>query len=152
MRMKTKDDGNVDEIHGQPNRLRNVGRPKGTTKALAEAQRNQERLEQEKRLIKEGVTRSERIKNRQSVMMVKDDVIPRNIEEAKNLNDWKNWRQPMKEELTSMEKHKVWNIVNRPKNKKVIKCKWIFNIKEDPNTGHRRYKARLHWVVDNVLE
>jgi len=33
--------------------------------------------------------------------------------------------------------------VPRPKGKRVIKCKWIFNIREDPGTRQRRYKARL---------
>lgn len=48
----------------------------------------------------------------------------------------------MKEELMSMEKHGICDIVSRPTNKKVIKCKWIFDIKENPNTRHQ-YKARL---------
>lgn len=42
-----------------------------------------------------------------------------------------------------MKKHKVWDIVSRPKDKRIIKTKWIFNIKEDPSTGQRHYKARL---------
>jgi len=100
-----------------------------------EVQRNRERLEREKLFREEGVRRSERIKNRQSVMLVKDNEIPKNIEDAKKSIDWQYWKQAVKEELTSMEKHKIWDIVNRPKNKKVIKCKWIFNIKEDPNVG-----------------
>lgn len=70
-----RDDGNVNEIHGQLNGLRNVGRPRGTTKAVVEVQRNQERLEQEEKLRKEGVRRSERIKNKQSVMLVKNDEV-----------------------------------------------------------------------------
>lgn len=47
----------------------------------------------------------------------------------------------MKEEL-SMKKHGICDIVSRPTNKKVIKCKWIFDIKENPNTRHQ-YKVRL---------
>jgi len=67
-----RDDKNVNEIHKQQNRLRNIGRPKETTKAVMEVQRNGERLEREKLLREEGVRRSERIKNRQSVMLVKE--------------------------------------------------------------------------------
>lgn len=92
----------MDEIHGQCNGLRNVRRPRGTTKAI-EAQKNQERLEQTEKLRKKGIRRSERIRNQQSVMLVKDDEIPKNIEEAKKSIDWKYWRQAVKEELTSME-------------------------------------------------
>lgn len=50
-------------------------------------------------------------------------------------HDWKHWRQAIYEELMSMKKHKVWDTVPRPNNKRVIKCKWVFDIKEDPSTG-----------------
>ena len=49
----------------------------------------------------------------------------------------------MKNELESLQRHQVWDLVNRPKNKKVIKCKWIFNIKENFVAMKRKYKARL---------
>lgn len=31
----------------------------------------------------------------------------------------------------------------RPKKKKIIKCKWVYNIKQEPNTKQNKYKARL---------
>lgn len=65
------------------------------------------------------------------------------MSEAEQSSDWKYWQQAMKDKLDSMNKHRVWDIVRRQKGKKVIKCKWIFDIKQDPNTGQQRYKARL---------
>ena len=36
----------------------------------------------------------------------------------------------MKEEMKSLEHHKVWELVARNNKMKVIKNKWVFNLKE----------------------
>lgn len=138
-----RENEDVDEIQEQPIELRNKGRPKGTTKAVMELRRNLRREEEKRELRQKNIRRSERISNQQSAMLIMDEEIPKNIKEAKKSNNWKYWRQAVKDELTSMEEHEVWDIISRPKEKKVIKCKWIFSIKEDPTTGQRKYKARL---------
>src|ERR1700744_5017324 len=48
------------------------------------------------------------------------------------------WRAVCHEELESLHKRKVYELVDPPKGRKVIKNRWVFNIKLD---GHR--KARL---------
>ncbi|UYV75997.1 hypothetical protein LAZ67_13002062 [Cordylochernes scorpioides] len=53
------------------------------------------------------------------------------------------WLEAMKEELYSINKHKVWTLVQRKKNMKIINCKWIFSIKSAPGEGVYRRKARL---------
>lgn len=73
-------------------------------------------------------------------MLALDKEISKTIEEAEKLNNWKYWEQAMKEKLASMRKHNVWDIVSRSRDNGVIKCKWIFDIKEDPNMVQRRYK------------
>lgn len=133
------EDEDIDEI--QSVEVRKIGRPKGSTKAIMEARRNL--LREEKRQEHGDLRRSERIKDQQKALLVIDNEIPKNIGEAKNLDDWRFWEQAIKDELGSMKKHKVWDIVSRPKDKRIIKSKWIFNIKEDPSTGQRHYKARL---------
>lgn len=133
------EDEDIDEI--QSVEVRKIGRPKGSTKAIMKARRNL--LREEKRQEHGDLKRSERIKDQQKALLVIDNEIPKNIGEAKNLDDWRFWEQAIKDELGSMKKHKVWDIVSRPKDKRIIKSKWIFNIKEDPSTGQRRYKARL---------
>lgn len=75
-------------------------------------------------------------------MLSIDEEIPRNVKEAQESTS-KDWRQAMNEELPSMKKHDVLDIVPRPNNKKVIKNKWVFSKKENPNTGQQIYKARL---------
>ena len=49
----------------------------------------------------------------------------------------------MKEELKSLEKNKVWDIVDLSKCVKRVGCKWIFKIKRDSKGNIERYKARL---------
>lgn len=50
----------------------------------------------------------------------------------------------MHDEMESLEKNGTWDLVRLPRDKKPIRCKWVFKIKEgvSPN-GETRYKARL---------
>ena len=44
----------------------------------------------------------------------------------------------MKEEIKSQMENETWVLVDRPKNRQIVKCKWVFTVKADG-----RYKARL---------
>lgn len=64
--------------------------------------------------------------------------------EAISSMDSDRWMTAMHEEMESLHKNCTWNLVILPKNKKVIRCKWVFKRK----TGilaveEDRYKARL---------
>jgi hypothetical protein len=50
----------------------------------------------------------------------------------------KEWKQACREELDSLCRCKVFELVDPPKGRKVIKNRWVFNLKSD---GHK--KARL---------
>ena len=39
--------------------------------------------------------------------------------------------------------HKTWEIVERPKGKNIVECKWIFTLKYKANGSLERHKARL---------
>lgn len=54
--------------------------------------------------------------------------IPSNVDEAYNE---KNWREAMEEELDSLKRHEVWDVIECPENAKIVKSKWVFNIKRD---------------------
>jgi hypothetical protein len=43
----------------------------------------------------------------------------------------------MHDEMESLEKNGTWDLVQLPKGKKIVRCKWIFKRKEE------MYKARL---------
>ena len=49
-----------------------------------------------------------------------------------------DWIKACKDELEALSKRKVYNLVDRPKDSNVIKCRWVFAVKSDG-----RKKARL---------
>ena len=49
----------------------------------------------------------------------------------------------MLEELRALEKNKTWDLVTLPPGKKVVSCKWVFIVKQNPEGKVERYKARL---------
>ncbi|RDY05308.1 Copia protein, partial [Mucuna pruriens] len=49
----------------------------------------------------------------------------------------------MKEEMKALEKNSTWKIVDRPKDKKVVGCRWIYTVKCKSDGTLERYKTRL---------
>jgi hypothetical protein len=49
----------------------------------------------------------------------------------------------MKDELASIHKNGTWELVNLPPDRKPVKCKWVYKLKQDSNGNVVRYKARL---------
>ncbi|CAD6242957.1 unnamed protein product [Miscanthus lutarioriparius] len=45
-------------------------------------------------------------------------------------SDREKWISAMQEEMQSLEKNGTWDVVRLPKQKNVVRCKWIFKIKE----------------------
>ena len=69
-----------------------------------------------------------------------DTFVPKDITEALgNLN----WRKAVKEEIDALEKNGTWDIVDTPRNHKIVGCKWVFTIKQKADGSIERYKARL---------
>ena len=64
--------------------------------------------------------------------------IPRNIHKAFESNEWKKIVQ---EEMTTLTKNNIWNLVLRPKDKRTVKCKWIFTIKYKADGSVDKYKT-----------
>ena len=63
---------------------------------------------------------------------------PLTYKEAMSRPDAKQWELAMKEEIKSQMENKTWVLVERPKDRKVVKCKWVYVVKPDG-----RHKARL---------
>ena len=49
----------------------------------------------------------------------------------------------MQEEIEQIEKNKTWNLVPRPKDKNVIRTKWVYRNKLDEDGEVTRNKTRL---------
>ena len=65
------------------------------------------------------------------------------ISEAKKRLDWPKWKAAIQAELDALMKTKTWQVVERPKGRNVIQCKWVFKIKKDAEGKIEHYKARL---------
>ena len=67
-------------------------------------------------------------------------VVLRNIQEA--LDD-PNWKLAVLEEMNALRKNGMWELVDLPRDKKIVGCKWVFSVKYKTNGNIERYKVRL---------
>jgi hypothetical protein len=69
------------------------------------------------------------------------------LQSTKIPKDWKEakldpkWRNAMLEELAALEKNKTWELVPSPMGKKIVSCKWVYTVKQNPDGKIERYKA-----------
>ena len=75
--------------------------------------------------------------------MLLDHDEPTNYEEVMMSRDSDKWLEPMKSEIGSMYKNKVWTLVDLPDDRQAIKNKWIFKRKTDADSSVTIYKARI---------
>ena len=70
--------------------------------------------------------------------------IPTNYTEAARSSESKQWHEAMDDEMMSLKKNNTWELVELPKGRKAIGCKWIFVKKDGMNDASPvRFKARL---------
>lgn len=46
------------------------------------------------------------------------------------LFDSDTWKVAMKEEMDALQINKTWDLVELPKDKKVVGCKWVYKLKK----------------------
>ena len=73
-------------------------------------------------------------------MSLNTTIIPNTVSETLTKREWKD---AMREEMSALEKNKTWEIVERPKGKSIVDCKWIFTLKYKADGSLERHKARL---------
>lgn len=68
---------------------------------------------------------------------------PVNIEDALKGPNKDKWKNVMKQEMKSLEENEIWDLVELPKNRKVVGSKWVYKLKSGVDGSIERYKARL---------
>ena len=63
---------------------------------------------------------------------------PVNFNEAVNCNESSLWKEAMNKEINSLNINNTWQLVERPKNEKILDLKWIYTKKSE-----NVYKARI---------
>ena len=68
---------------------------------------------------------------------------PKTVKDAMNGENQLEWKEAMQNEIDSLKKHEVWDLVKLPAGRKAIGSKWIFKCKTNAEGDVERYKARL---------
>ncbi|KAL2611477.1 hypothetical protein R1flu_023169 [Riccia fluitans] len=68
---------------------------------------------------------------------------PSSFEEAQNLAEKAEWSAAMRKEMKSLNDNKTWELVELPKGKQVIACRWVYKRKKGSRTDEKIFKARL---------
>ena len=53
------------------------------------------------------------------------------------------WKKSMKEEFSSLQKNNTWELVDLPRGRKLVKCKWVFKTNFCTDGSHLEYKEIL---------
>ena len=66
-------------------------------------------------------------------------------EEASAAADSATWHLAMESEMHSICTNKTWDLVDLPKNRRALPCKWVYRLKETSKSTTPKYKtAFLH--------
>lgn len=68
---------------------------------------------------------------------------PKSLHPLMKLLKQGQWTSAMRNELLALQRNETWFLVPLPPNKKAIRCKWLFKIKENLDGTVNRDKARL---------
>nr|CAD1837132.1 unnamed protein product [Ananas comosus var. bracteatus] len=67
---------------------------------------------------------------------------PECFQEAKDCPEKAKWQRAIEDELDSLHQNHTWELVELPVEKKALKNRWVYVIKNEAD-GSKRYKARL---------
>ncbi|XP_020577275.1 uncharacterized protein LOC110022585 [Phalaenopsis equestris] len=54
-----------------------------------------------------------------------------------------SWRLAVMEEINALKRNNTWTVIDLPKDKKTVGCKWVFTVKFNADGSVERYKTRL---------
>ena len=68
---------------------------------------------------------------------------PQSYQEAMESPDVEEWKKAMDSEYNSLIENRVWDIMTRPKECKVVQTRWLYKIKQTSDGRIEHFKARL---------
>lgn len=68
---------------------------------------------------------------------------PKTVKQALSCEESAEWQLAMQKEYDSMLKNGTWELVDRPRDKNVVGCKWVFKTKLNEDNKVSEFKARL---------
>lgn len=77
---------------------------------------------------------------RERTCVASETELPKSVDEA--LED-RTWREAMDDEFNSLIERETWEVVDRPKDRKVVSSKWVFDLKTNELGQVVRAKARF---------
>ena len=84
-----------------------------------------------------------------------DDLVPQHLvsertaveatsyEEASVSPASATWHLAMESEMHSIRANKTWDLVELPKNRRALPCKWVYRLKETSDSTNSKYKEGL---------
>lgn len=63
--------------------------------------------------------------------------------EASTCDEKLKWNAAMSEEFQQLQNSQTWVLVDLPRDRKAIGCKWVYKVKKDATGNIQKYKARL---------
>eukprot|EP00253_Pinus_taeda_P003210 PITA_03210 len=78
-----------------------------------------------------------------SVAFTANDDEPLCYQEAVEGLKSEKWKAAMKDEMMALGKNGTWDLVELPKDRQTMGCKWVFKLKRGVDDTEDRYKARL---------
>ena len=151
------DDNHIsqDEINTSPMETCNI-RPLPSTSSSDNSSILKRKSDSSPPQIDPKVRRSERIQKYQDDVpylkrLYKDCIlvansiqqIPKSFSDVQNQPDADCWMEAINDELNSLRLNDTWDIVDKPQDKNIVACRWVFSIKSDKFGNPSKYKARL---------
>ncbi|KAL6347327.1 hypothetical protein AAG906_016764 [Vitis piasezkii] len=79
------------------------------------------------------------------------DMEPKTYQEAINSNEADQWVKAIQEEMDSLRKNETWELVTKPKDRKVVGSKWVFKRKQGTLGNEAPRQAFLHGELDELI-
>lgn len=95
------------------------------------------------KLVRDGSIGRPRKQYKQTELLNFIGESPATVDEALSSEEREYWKSAMQAELNSLTKNGTWVLVDKPKHKNVIGCRWVFTVKRNSNGEIEKYKGTI---------